>query len=125
MNKQQFTDPEIDQITRQLMSGTTEKPTEPLCARIMSRVMAEKRRANQKPAPSTLSPAALIGFGLVYLIVLISLIGGWAWLTKGDILANNWSVMVPSLLFSLIPVCGLSFFLLFNQLDEYLKSRRR
>lgn len=123
MNRQQHSDPELDQLTRQLMTGMVEKPDQPLCARIMSRIMAEKKRANQKPAPRTLSPATLIGLGLVYLITLI---GGLVWLTKGGMPANNWSLVnPPSLIFCLIPICGLAFFLLFNQLDEYLKSRDR
>lgn len=123
MNRQQHSDPELDQLTRQLMRDMVEKPDQPLCARVMSRVMAEKKRASQKPAPRTLSPITLIGLGLVYLVVLI---GGLAWLTKGGMSTGNGSpVNPPSLVFCLVPVCGLAFFLLFNQLDEYLKSRNR
>ena len=44
MNRQQHSDPELDRLTRQLLAGTVEKPGEPLCARVMSRIEQEKKQ---------------------------------------------------------------------------------
>lgn len=122
MNRQQHSDPELDQLTRQLMTGMVEKPDQPLCARIMSRIEQEKKQESGQTAPRTLSPVTIISWGLVYLLVLI---GGFAWMRNGQTVSGNWSELLTPIIFGMIPICGLAFFLLFNQLDEYLKSRNR
>ena len=104
MNRQQHSDPELDRLTRQLLAGTVEKPGEPLCARVMSRIEQEKKQE------------------IVYLLVLI---GGFAWMRNGQTVSGNWNELLTPIIFGMIPICGLAFFLLFNQLDEYLKSRNR
>lgn len=122
MNRQQHSDPELDQLTRQLMTGMVEKPDQPLCARIMSRIEQEKKLESGQTAPRTLSPVTIISWGLVYLLVLI---GGFAWMRNGQPVSGNWNELLTPIIFGMIPICGLAFFLLFNQLDEYLKSRNR
>lgn len=122
MNRQQHSDPELDQLTRQLMTGMVEKPDRPLCARIMSRIEQEKKQESGQTAPRTLSPVTIISWGLVYLLVLI---GGFAWMRNGQPVSGNWNELLTPIIFGMIPICGLAFFLLFNQLDEYLKSRNR
>lgn len=122
MNRQQHSDPELDQLTRQLMTGMVEKPDKPLCARIMSRIEQEKKQESGQTAPRTLSPVTIISWGLVYLLVLI---GGFAWMRNGQPVSGNWNELLTPIIFGMIPICGLAFFLLFNQLDEYLKSRNR
>lgn len=122
MNRQQHSDPELDQLTRQLMTGMVEKPDQPLCARIMSRIEQEKKLESGQTAPRTLSPITIISWGLVYLLVLI---GGFAWMRNGQPVSGNWNELLTPIIFGMIPICGLAFFLLFNQLDEYLKSRNR
>ena len=122
MNRQQHSDPELDRLTRQLLAGTVEKPGEPLCARIMSRIEQEKKQESGQTAPRTLSPVTIISWGLVYLLVLI---GGFAWMRNGQPISGNWNELLTPIIFGMIPICGLAFFLLFNQLDEYLKSRNR
>lgn len=122
MNRQQHSDPELDQLTRQLMTGMVEKPDQPLCARIMSRIEQEKKQEYGQTAPRTLSPVTIISWGLVYLLVLI---GGFAWMRNGQPVSGNWNELLTPIIFGMIPICGLAFFLLFNQLDEYLKSRNR
>ena len=52
MNRQQHSDPELDRLTRQLLAGTVEKPGEPLCARVMSRIEQEKKQESAKPEES-------------------------------------------------------------------------
>ena len=122
MNRQQHSDPELDQLTRQLLAGTVEKPGEPLCARIMSRIEQEKKQESGQTTPRTLSPVTIISWGLVYLLVII---GGFAWMRNGQTVSGNWNELLTPIIFGMIPICGLAFFLLFNQLDEYLKSRNR
>lgn len=122
MNRQQHSDPELDQLTRQLMTGMVEKPDQPLCARIMSRIEQEKKQECGQTAPRTLSPVTIISWGLVYLLVLIV---GFAWMRNGQPVSGNWNELLTPIIFGMIPICGLAFFLLFNQLDEYLKSRNR
>lgn len=122
MNRQQHSDPELDQLTRQLMTGMVEKPDQPLCARIMSRIEQEKKQEYGQTAPRTLSPVTIISWGLVYLLVLIV---GFAWMRNGQPVSGNWNELLTPIIFGMIPICGLAFFLLFNQLDEYLKSRNR
>lgn len=122
MNRQQHSDPELDRLTRQLLAGTVEKPGEPLCARVMSRIEQEKKQESGQTAPRTLSPVIIISWGLVYLLVLI---GGFAWMRNGQPVSGNWNELLTPIIFGMIPICGLAFFLLFNQLDEYLKSRNR
>lgn len=122
MNRQQHSDPELDQLTRQLMTGMVEKPDQPLCARIMSCIEQEKKQECGQTAPRTLSPVTIISWGLVYLLVLI---GGFAWMRNGQPVSGNWNELLTPIIFGMIPICGLAFFLLFNQLDEYLKSRNR
>lgn len=122
MNRQQHSDPELDQLTRQLMTGMVEKPDQPLCARIMSRIEQEKKQECGQTAPRTLSPVTIISWGLVYLLALI---GGFAWMRNGQPVSGNWNELLTPIIFGMIPICGLAFFLLFNQLDEYLKSRNR
>lgn len=122
MNRQQHSDPELDQLTRQLMTGMVEKPDQPLCARIMSRIKQEKKQECGQTAPKTLSPVTIISWGLVYLLVLI---GGFTWMRNGQPVSGNWNELLTPIIFGMIPICGLAFFLLFNQLDEYLKSRNR
>lgn len=122
MNRQQHSDPELDRLTRQLLAGTVEKPGEPLCACVMSRIEQEKKQESGQTAPRTLSPVIIISWGLVYLLVLI---GGFAWMRNGQTVSGNWNELLTPIIFGMIPICGLAFFLLFNQLDEYLKSRNR
>ena len=44
---------------------------------------------------------------------------------NGQPVSGNWNELLTPIIFGMIPICGLTFFLLFNQLDEYLKSRNR
>lgn len=115
---------ERDQLTHQLMEGTTERPSSSMNARIMAILMTEKRKVYVYTVRFWLTPGGLLTGLAVYLLIVGSLIfGGTHWMKESlttDLPAH------AQLLPMLITLCsGLAFFVFFVQLDKWLRWRSR
>lgn len=115
---------ERDQLTHQLMAGTTERPTSSMNARIMAILMKEKRKMYVYTVRFWLTPGGLLTGLAVYLLIVGSLIfWGSQWVKETlttDLPAH--AQLFPVL----ITLCsGLAFFVFFVQLDKWLRWRAK
>lgn len=115
---------ERDQLTHQLMEGTTERPSSSMNARIMAIVMKERRKVYVYTVRFWLTPGGLLTGLAVYLLIVGGLLfGGSQWVKE------TVAVDLPShsqLFPVLITLCsGLAFFVFFVQLDKWLRWRAK
>lgn len=113
---------EIDRITRSLMKETVEQPPEELNSRIVGLLL--KMAPAKKPfrIKKALSPGLLFGVLVVYMFLVA---GGLMLLkdkTAGEIV--EWMLFLKDLFPVFLTLAGgVSFFLFFAQLDEWLRQR--
>ena len=115
---------ERDQLTHQLMEGTTERPSSSMNARIMAILMKERRKVYVYTVRFWLTPGGLLTGLAVYLLIVGSLLfGGSQWVK--EILTT--ALPAHSQLFPvLITLCsGLAFFVFFVHLDKWLRWRAK
>ena len=115
---------ERDQLTHQLMEGTTERPSSSMNARIMAILMKEKRKVYVYTVRFWLTPGGLLTGLAVYLLIVGGLLfGGSQWVKE----TLTTALPAHSQLYPvLITLCsGLAFFAFFVQLDKWLRWRAK
>ena len=115
---------ERDQLTHQLMEGTTERPSSSMNARIMAILMKERRKVYVYTVRFWLTPGGLLTGLAVYLLIVGGLLFGGSQRVKETLLTN------PSAHAQLFPVIltgcsGLAFFVFFVHLDKWLRWRAK
>lgn len=114
---------QIDKLTRDLMQGTALAPSSSLMDRIMGRVMNEKKASQKGYLGKMPSLGTLLGGLAVYLLI----IAGIFYLLKTDPGAGSSVLEGIKNIFPLLLTVGtgISFFFLFTQLDNWMKSKEQ
>lgn len=115
-------DVKIDKLTRDLMEGTAEQPSLSLMSRIMARVMGERKKSRKIYVKRLPSLSTLFSVLIVYLLI----VGGGFYL----LYLNPESVGVSEEFKHFFPIlltiaAGISFALLFSQLDKWLFAKAK
>ena len=118
------TDFERDQLTHQLMEGTTERPSSSMNARIMAILMKERRKVYVYTVRFWLTPGGLLTGLAVYLLIVGSLLFGGSQWVKETLLTNQ-SAHAQLFPVILTGCSGLAFFVFFVQLDKWLRWRAK
>ena len=113
---------ERDQLTHQLMEGTTERPSSSMNARIMAILMKERRKVYVYTVRFWLTPGGLLTGLAVYLLIVGSLLFGGSQWVKETLLTNQ-SAHAQLFPVILTGCSGLAFFVFFVQLDKWLRWR--
>ena len=113
-----------DELTHQLMEGTTERPSSSMNARIMAILMKEKRKVYVYTVRFWLTPGGLLTGLAVYLLIVGGLLfGGGQWLKEALVAHQSaYAQFFPVLLTG---CSGLAFFVFFIQLDKWLRWRAK
>ena len=115
---------ERDQLTHQLMEGTTERPSSSMNARIMAILMKERRKVYVYTVHFWLTPGGLLTGLAVYLLIVGGLLfGGIQWVK--ETLLTNQSAHAQLFPVILTGCSGLAFFVFFVQLDKWLRWRAK
>lgn len=111
-----------DELTHQLMEGTTERPSSSMNARIMAILMKEKRKVYVYTVRFWLTPGGLLTGLAVYLLLVGGLLfGGGQWLKEALVVHQSaYAQFFPVLLTG---CSGLAFFVFFVHLDKWLRWR--
>lgn len=111
-----------DELTHQLMEGTTERPSSSMNARIMAILMKERRKVYVYTVRFWLTPGGLLTGLAVYLLIVGGLLfGGGQWLKEALVAHQSaYAQFFPVLLTG---CSGLAFFVFFIQLDKWLRWR--
>lgn len=111
-----------DELTHQLMEGTTERPSSSMNARIMAILIKEKRKVYVYTVRFWLTPGGLLTGLAVYLLIVGGLLfGGGQWLKEALVAHQSaYAQFFPVLLTG---CSGLAFFVFFIQLDKWLRWR--
>ena len=106
---------ERDQLTHQLMEGTTERPSSSMNARIMAILMKEKRKVYVYTVRFWLTPGGLLTGLAVYLLLVGGLLfGGGQWLKEALVAHQSaYAQFFPVLLTG---CSGLAFFVFFTSI---------
>lgn len=117
---------DIDHLTHELMRGTAEQPSASLNARIMALITQEKRRVYKCYVSKRLTPVGVFGMLMAYLFALVGILY-WVKLSPGgaETVLGSLRTYFPVVL---TIASGISCFILFTQLDNWLRSeetRRR
>lgn len=109
-----------DKTIKELLNGTKLKADDNLKYRIMQQIETEKvfykkKETNTSPGLSTMFAL----FGIMYLV--IALVGGGIYMTKGSEALMSTEFLMPVLLIT--SIC--SIFLMITELDERRKSKRK
>ena len=115
---------ERDQLTHQLMEGTTERPSSSMNARIMAILMKERRKVYVYTVRFWLTPGGLLTGLAVYLLIVGSLLFGGSQWVKETLLTNQ-SAHAQLFPVILTGCSGLAFFVFFVQLDKWLRWRAK
>ena len=115
---------ERDQLTHQLMEGTTERPSSSMNARIMAILMKERRKVYVYTVRFWLTPGGLLTGLAVYLLIVGGLLFGWSQWVKETLLTNQ-SAHAQLFPVILTGCSGLAFFVFFVQLDKWLRWRAK
>ena len=115
---------ERDQLTHQLMEGTTERPSSSMNARIMAILMKERRKVYVYTVRFWLTPGGLLTGLAVYLLIVGSLLFGGSQWVKETLLTNQ-SAHAQLFPVILTGCSGLAFFIFFVQLDKWLRWRAK
>ena len=107
---------ERDQLTHQLMEGTTERPSSSMNARIMAILMKERRKVYVYTVRFWLTPGGLLTGLAVYLLIVGGLLFGGSQWVKETLLTNQ-SAHAQLFPVILTGCSGLAFFSYFFQLD--------
>lgn len=113
---------EINKLTRSLMQGTAEQPSSDLNSRIMAiiRKSASVRKVFQVSKP--VSAGQLFGVFFVYMLLIA---GGLLLLQKYSLGTNDTSDLLKELFPLILTIVGgVSFFIFFGQLDNYLYKQK-
>lgn len=112
---------ETDQLTRALMQETIEKPSSDLNRRIMAFLL---RKAPQKAAFSVKKPVSARQLLLLFTVYILGIAGGLLLLQKqGGNLSELMLLLKEIFPIFLTVAGGVSFFILFGLLDEWLQQR--
>lgn len=115
---------ERDQLTHQLMEGTTERPSSSMNARIMAILMKERRKVYVYTVHFWLTPGGLLTGLAVYLLIVCGLLFGGSQWVKETLLTNQ-SAHAQLFPVILTGCSGLAFFVFFVQLDKWLRWRAK
>ena len=115
---------ERDQLTHQLMEGTTERPSSSMNARIMAILMKERRKVYVYTVRFWLTPRGLLTGLAVYLLIVCGLLFGGSQWVKETLLTNQ-SAHAQLFPVILTGCSGLAFFVFFVQLDKWLRWRAK
>lgn len=113
---------EINKLTRSLMQGTAEQPSSDLNSRIMAiiRKSTSVRKVFQVSKP--VSAGQLFGVFFVYMLLIA---GGLLLLQKYSLGTNDTSDLLKELFPLILTIVGgVSFFIFFGQLDNYLYKQK-
>ena len=113
-----------DELTHQLMEGTTERPSSSMNARIMAILMKEKRKVYVYTVRFWLTPGGLsTGLAIYLLLICGILLGGSQWVK--ETLLTDQSAHAQLFPVLLTGCSGLAFFVFFIQLDKWLRWRAK
>lgn len=111
---------ETDQLTRALMQETAEKPSLELNSRIMAFLL---KKAPQKAAFSIKKPISAGQFFILFVIYMLVIAGGLMLSQKqGESLSELMLLLKDIFPIFLTVASGISFFVLFGLLDEWLQQ---
>lgn len=111
---------ETDQLTRALMQETVEKPSADLNSRIMAFLL---RKAPQKAPFSVKKPVSAGQFFLLFVVYMLVIAGGLMLSQKQGEELSELMLLLKNLFPVFLTVAGgVSFFVLFGLLDEWLQQ---
>lgn len=114
-------DQETDQLTRALMQETIEKPSSDLNNRIMTLLL---RKAPRRTAFSVKKPFSAGQLFILFVVYILIIVGGLLLSQKqGEDLSELTLLLKETFPIILTVVGGVSFFVLFGLLDEWLQQR--
>ena len=110
---------ETDQLTRSLMQETVEKPSSELNSRIMAFLL---KSVPQKKAFDIKKPVSTGQFFILFVIYMLLIAGGLMLYTKKPGEVSQWMLFLKDTFPIFLTVAGgVSFFILFGLLDEWLQ----
>lgn len=114
---------QIGSLTRDLMRDTFEQPALSLNARIMARIMKEKRRIYKRYVRKLPSPTTILGGVAAYVMIMAGVFYILFTQPEMQILAND--SLKKYFPFLLTAVVCIAFFFFFAQLDHWLYKKER
>ncbi len=123
--KKDYKNMDLDQLTRDLLRDTAERPDSRFASLVMERV--RKMETAERPVERDWGwTPSLLGLSVCFVGYALALIAGYFWYrSEGGGMEDYWR-QILSLLFSLAPVVyAIAFFMLFNQLGRRWERKAR